>query len=425
MSRSSKFSITLVLLLTVASTSLEASEERDPHKSVAQETEDTGDRGPDGQDENESTEAGEERKEGSKKSFWGRFKDPKDGKFDITAGSEKGTSGFLPLVIPFNEPAVGYGAVVALAYFHSPKTEPVATSKEKQFISPSMSFGGGAYAENGSWGAALGHSGVWNKGRTRYLGLLAYGSLDLDFYGIGRNSELNEDPIPFNLEAGGITQQVKFQLGKKQIFFGGRYAFASTKTTPQIDLDTGEEDEESNNAGVSAILTYDSRDNLFTPNRGTYGDAAVSYFSDVLGGDFDYPNLDLSFHRYWELNRKLVFGLRLEGHAVGSDAPYYGLSYIKLRGIPAYRYLGNYLALVEVEPRWKITDRWQMVAFTGTGRASGELDELDDAERAYNYGTGFRYLLARKLGLAAGIDIARGPEETAWYITIGSAWLRL
>ena len=39
-------------------------------------------------------------------------------------------------------------------------------------------------------------------------------------------------------------------------------------------------------------------------------------------------------------------------------------------------------------------------------------------------GGGFRYLLARDYGLHAGVDIARGPEQWAWNITIGSHWRR-
>lgn len=33
-----------------------------------------------------------------------------------------------------------------------------------------------------------------------------------------------------------------------------------------------------------------------------------------------------------------------------------------------------------------------------------------------------RYLIARKLGLYAGLDVARGPEDTVVYLQIGSAW---
>jgi hypothetical protein len=37
---------------------------------------------------------------------------------------------------------------------------------------------------------------------------------------------------------------------------------------------------------------------------------------------------------------------------------------------------------------------------------------------------GFRYLLARKFGLHAGLDVARGPEEGAIYVQFGNAWMR-
>jgi len=37
-------------------------------------------------------------------------------------------------------------------------------------------------------------------------------------------------------------------------------------------------------------------------------------------------------------------------------------------------------------------------------------------------GVGFRYLLARVLGMRAGLDVARGPEENAFHIVVGSSW---
>ena len=83
---------------------------------------------------------------------------------------------------------------------------------------------------------------------------------------------------------------------------------------------------------------------------------------------------------------------------------------------------GRHIVTSEIEPRWNVDDRWSLLAFAGLGRAAANFDRLKDAERAYNYGAGFRYLIARKLGLAMGLDVARGPEETTVYITVGSAW---
>jgi hypothetical protein len=39
-------------------------------------------------------------------------------------------------------------------------------------------------------------------------------------------------------------------------------------------------------------------------------------------------------------------------------------------------------------------------------------------------GFGFRYELARKFGLNAGIDIAHSAGTTAFYFVVGNAWFR-
>ena len=54
-----------------------------------------------------------------------------------------------------------------------------------------------------------------------------------------------------------------------------------------------------------------------------------------------------------------------------------------------------------------------------------DLQERGEAQNAWNVGGGFRYLIARALGLRLGIDVARGPEDWAFYVTVGSGWLRI
>ena len=45
-------------------------------------------------------------------------------------------------------------------------------------ILPLALFAGGLATENGTWGAGAGHFGVWNDGRTRYLGALFHADLE-------------------------------------------------------------------------------------------------------------------------------------------------------------------------------------------------------------------------------------------------------
>jgi len=368
-----------------------------------------------------SQESGVGEDEKPKESFWDRYKDPEDGKFDVTASGE-GTSGFLPLLIPFNEPAIGIGVIGAIAYFHRGEEPAAAPREPARFEPPSTTFGGGVYSENGTWAIAGGHSGVWRDGRIRYLGAVGYASANLDFYGIGNEPDLNEDPIPFNSKGGGIVQQAQVRLGRSRVFVGGKYTFAAVDTTFDTRAQDLDGEGETTNASLTALVNYDSRDNIFTPNRGTHATFELSYFSESLGGDFDYGSLGLAGYQYWPIHERLIFGLRLEYDQAGDGGPFYALPWVKLRGVPAFRYLGNYVVTGEIEPRWKIDGRWSVLAFGGMGRAARELDELSDAERAFGYGVGFRYLLARKLGMGAGLDVAQGPEETTVYIIFGSAW---
>ncbi len=76
-----------------------------------------------------------------------------------------------------------------------------------------------------------------------------------------------------------------------------------------------------------------------------------------------------------------------------------------------------------MELRWSFTPRWTLVGFGGAGRSFGA-DSTNDSDLIVSRGAGIRYLIASKLGLQTGIDVAWGPEETAIYIQVGSGWVK-
>ena len=86
------------------------------------------------------------------------------------------------------------------------------------------------------------------------------------------------------------------------------------------------------------------------------------------------------------------------------------------------RYRGPAAMTYEVRGGYDLTPRWTLNAFTGGGRAADSLSDLSDATTHTSYGAGFRYLIARALGMRVGIDVARGEEGTYAYLVMGSAW---
>mgnify|MGYP001824310968 FL=1 len=94
-----------------------------------------------------------------------------------------------------------------------------------------------------------------------------------------------------------------------------------------------------------------------------------------------------------------------------------------MRGVKAMRYQGEKTLVGEIELDWTFSPRWTLVGFVGAGKAFADKSE-NDSDLIISRGIGIRYLIASKLGLQMGIDIARGPEETAFYIQTGTAWTR-
>jgi hypothetical protein len=126
-----------------------------------------------------------------------------------------------------------------------------------------------------------------------------------------------------------------------------------------------------------------------------------------------------------------VLGLRLEAKSTQGDVPFYDLPYVAMRGVPIFRYLGEHVVTTEAEVRWDVTDRWSVVGFAGAGAVASELKDLpeqlgqlDFRQDVVSGGIGFRYLIAKSLGLRVGIDLAWSDDEGSLYVTVGSAWLR-
>lgn len=84
--------------------------------------------------------------------------------------------------------------------------------------------------------------------------------------------------------------------------------------------------------------------------------------------------------------------------------------------------MDNVAVLTEGEARYWIDPRWMVIAFGGVGRVAPAWDELGSASNVPAGGVGFRYLIARRLGLQAGMDVGFGPSSSrAVYLQVGSA----
>ena len=354
-------------------------------------------------------------------SFKDMFISKEDGAVDMSEFLNSNT-GFLPVPIIITEPAVGFGGGLALAYFHKGKT---FENEGPKGLSPTVSFLAGAYTSNGTWFAIGGHQGSYLQDRIRYLGVLGYVAPNLTFYGAGFDN-LNEK-YEFNMKGFLTIQELLYRVKKEiPLFIGLNYMFFTNDITFKTGIDIPELEElefDTNTAGMNAVFLFDKRNNSLTPTKGYKTVLEVGQFSEALGGDNDYSNLDSRNYFYHPVGDRLFAGYRLQVTSKWGDVPFYELPFISLRGIPALRYQNNNVYTAETEWRWNVKKRWSIVGFVGAGEAMKDYGDIFQDIKVAG-GTGFRYFLAKQYGLHAGIDIARGPEIWAWNITIGSNWAR-
>jgi len=356
------------------------------------------------------------------------FIDPKDGYLDSSRFLQSKT-GFLPVPIIITEPAVGYGGGLALTFFHGNFTGDKIKTQSGQIrrVAPSVSAIAAGKTENGTWFAGGGHLGIWKQDSIRYMGAGGYASVNMDYY--GNNGKLPQQrSVRFNSKALLFLQELKFRLWDSPLFAGIGYTYIDTKTsfnTPANEVLPGVPSKEFDirSAAISLMLNYDSRDNIFTPSSGSDMEIKAGLYAKHWGGDDDFNKFTAYLKHYQPIGKKWVLGLRADVRAVNGDAPFYEYPFIEMRGIKMLRYQGEKTALGELELRWSMTPRWVLVGFAGAGKAFAQ-ESKNNSSVIYSKGLGIRYLIASKLGLQSGIDIAKGPEDTAIYFQVGSSWLR-
>lgn len=345
----------------------------------------------------------------------GIFRDTLDNALDISRWF-RDYSGFLPVIMPITEPAVGFGAVGA-GVFLMPKKGP-----DGEILPPDVLGVGGGLTENGTWVAGGMYNGYWFDDKIRFKFQGGYGNVVLNYY----SNDLPDESLEFTLGSLALMPSWYFRIKETPFLMGFGYQYLNT------NIDAGLQESELPNSDLSLVSSglslnaeYDQLDNRISPTAGFKVHAEFLQNFELIGSDRNFSKLTAYSHIYMPITKKWIPAVRIETIKTFGDVPFYSEPFLKLRGVPAMRYQGELTALVEMENYVGLTSRWGLVGFAGYGQAfvrDLDTNQLTKSTSAWNVGAGFRYLIARLYGMKSGIDIARGPEEWAIYVTIGSGW---
>ncbi|MEH6566326.1 MAG: BamA/TamA family outer membrane protein [Halopseudomonas sp.] len=362
---------------------------------------------------------------------------PDDAEVDTGSFIDRWSLPFIPVPKIITEPAVGTGLALGLVFFQESEEQKTEGS-DGSLVPENITIGGLAFTSNGSRGYGLGHLGYWLDDSVRYKGFLAFSDFNIDFYSLA-GIPINR-PIGFNIKGPAVIQELQMRVADSHWLIGAKQVYRNVKLTLTDNIElpnpaladriNGYLDdylgESTVTSGLGITAEFDSLDTPLDPQQGYNYKFRYLIYDKAIGSDYDYASFQLKGTNYWNLSPTWDLGLRLQYDGISVDdntlLPAYIAPSIDLRGIPAARYQGNAVAVAEAELTWKISPRWRLKTFAGAGRAAEQFGDLDDAEAANSVGGGFRYMVAARYGFNMGIDLARGPEETAVYIQAGSTW---
>lgn len=337
---------------------------------------------------------------------------------------EKGkTRNWEPVIAPLPSRNSAFGwmlSVPAMLMYKPSFNEP----EDRVWISGVFGF----YAENESWGAGLLQRMSFGGDKWRVMGSLFHSEMNYKYYGIGgdgsdRYITLDQDMDLFMAE--GLRRVLpNFYIGLKGLYAqtGVGPRLTDIELPPWLDPDRLKVD--LTLATLAPRLQYDTRDEEFYPRSGWFVDATASFSREDFGADLDYERYKASANYYLPLGEKGVLANRLATMYASSSAPFFLYPAFgqgaDLRGYQMGTYRDQFLVAFQTEYRHRFTRRIGAVAFAGVGSVSP--DFAGWGETLGSIGAGFRWVVAPDNNISLRVDVARGRDETIYYVGVGEAF---
>jgi hypothetical protein len=282
------------------------------------------------------------------------------------------------------------------------------------------------------------NSNYWTPLNTWYFSSRTnYIHFPFNYYGLGNNTKksdvelIDEKRFKLNLSA---QKLVAKHLYAGIVFGGFHYAFANAdpvnfhfNTDPQLEDRFG-----GSSVLVGPTVTFDNRDNNTYTTKGV---VITSYYNLMHGifGNNSYVGgfFNIEYSQFFLLAKRLVLGFDIQEQSLtGGRSPFYLLPSLGndelMRGYYNGRYRDRNFIAGQTELRYRISDRFGIVGFLGTGEVAHNGFSIDALKP--NYGGGIRYFFDTEKGLSIRADYGFGEKaagesrQSGFYVGLGQAF---
>jgi hypothetical protein len=280
-------------------------------------------------------------------------------------------------------------------------------------------------------------SSYWSpQNNYHFTGAIGYINFPFDFYGIGNNTikadadRLGQKRVRVNFTAEkriGSNIYIGLVAGGYDFRFHNQEGTGIFTTDPTI---------EGKHGGTTLYLgpsfVFDSRNNNTYTTQGTMLTSHFDFMHGV-GGNNNLTGgfLNVEFTQFFALSKRFVLGFDIQSQNwTGNQSPFYLLPALgsdeMMRGYYNGRFRDRNLLAGQTELRYRMSERFGIVGFIGTGEVFNK--EFSVNQLKPNYGGGLRYFFDIQKGLSIRIDYGVGEKrrgesrQSGVYVGLGEAF---
>jgi hypothetical protein len=263
-------------------------------------------------------------------------------------------------------------------------------------------------------------------------GDLSFFNFPYRFYGVGngnpQNYHENYHARFFRMRVSLLRRVVKRVYAGVKISFD-HYTISHVGKGGQLDRNSSSGIQGSQggiNSGIGPMFLFDSRDNIFSPAKGSFIELASVFNSKLTGSNYKYQFFSLDARKF-----KSFFGnhvLAVQGYVnfINGNAPFYQLALMggarRMRGYYEGRYRDKNIALMQIEYRSPFLWRIGFATFGALGVVYHTRNEINVNNIKPSYGGGLRFRLDRREKLNLRFDIALGYKSVGYYFILNEAF---
>lgn len=322
---------------------------------------------------------------------------------------------FVIVPIPISNPTLDTGLVVGAAYFY-PQSE-----EEKKLQPASLTAAGGMYTSNASRAFALVQQNYWKRNTWRFTGAL--GAADLRLTLLAPDQTLTGQSVDWRINGEFLFAKLSRKLTGN--WYGGvnmRLVNAAQSIGAGVSSSAFDLGPDVRSSGLGMSVEFDSRDMPLNTFSGRYFKADALFNDEAIGSNQTYQSYGLAYRSYHDVGDSLVLAWELQACKRGGSAPLWDACTIKLRGFSATDYLGKVSGSGQLEARWRLSKRWGLVGFAGSGYVGNSFSGVREHEAIPSYGAGVRFMVLAAKRINIRLDYARSTDSNAVHFSVGEAF---